>query len=374
MRILVAMDSFKGTLSSLEAAKAVKEALESLEAGFDVKVCPFADGGEGSLDAVRESGASETVSLTVKDPLLRDIESCYLIVGGDTAVIEMARASGLGLLLEKERNPMITSTYGLGEMIKDALERGIRKFYVFIGGSSTNDGGSGMLEALGFAFKDRNGKRIKPGAEGLESVCSIEDTPLKSLIEASSITVACDVDNPLLGENGATHLFSPQKGADEKMVIRMEKAMARYAEVCTDFLGRDMSKSRGAGAAGGVGFALGAFLGAVPESGTNIMIRMLSLEERMSDCDLFITGEGRFDRQSYMGKCCMILVRLAKNKGKKTCLICGSIEEGALQDDGIVDMSYACLPEGAFVSEDKLRENAYSTLYDKALEMGRSIM
>lgn len=374
MKAFVAMDSFKGTLSSFRAGKTLERALKAADRDIFVTVSRFADGGEGSLDAVYSKSDYERIDLTVKDPLMRDITSWYGIRSGNTAVIELAKASGLGLVSQNERNPLLTTTYGLGQMIADALERNIRDFCIFIGGSATNDGGCGMLRALGYRFLDENGDDVPHGAAGLGRIRKIVSGKYAKAIKESRFRVACDVDNPLLGRLGATRVFSPQKGADSEMIEKMESGMENYALLCRETLGRDCSLENGAGAAGGIGFAFRAFFDANLEDGTEMIMEMHSFYDEIRKSDIVITGEGRFDGQSYMGKCCMKLIRKAKEEGKLTALVCGSIASEAAVDLSLVDFLEACIPDNSRISEAELKAGAESRLYEAGVRLAENIM
>ena len=369
MRALVMMDSFKGTLTSTEAGNIVKKALEDSGAADECTVLPFADGGEGSLDAISSCTDTERINIRVKDPLGRDVDAFYLMDSDGCAVIEMAQASGLSLLSEEERNPMTASTFGLGQMIADALERGADRFYVYIGGSATNDGGCGMLSALGCSFLDSEGKPVRPGSQGLCDITDIDLSGLDKRLEKSEFTVCCDVDNPLLGKNGATMVFSAQKGADGPMMGVMEENMEHFADVSASALGRDLRNLPGAGAAGGIGFAFASYLKAELADGTGMIIRMLDVEGKLKRADMLITGEGRFDSQSYMGKGCVKLLRLAREKKRKTALVCGSIREGTEIDRSLIDYSASCVDEADGLSFEEIRRNAAENLRNACLKI-----
>lgn len=300
-KIVIAPDSFKGTLSSVEVCKAVKASLLEERDDLEIIEVPIADGGEGMTEsfmcAIRNS---EKVELKAKSPLGRDIDVYYAIIHGDTAVIEMAMASGI--TIEKENDAMRASTYGTGQIIKDALDKGIRKFVVGIGGSATTDGGIGCVSALGGKFLSKNGESVSLCGEGLGDIVSIDLSTLDERLKDCDITVLCDVKNPLYGKNGAAYIFGPQKGANEKQVEILDEGLKNLAKISAEYLKKDYSLLEGTGAAGGLGFALVAFMGGKLKGGIDHILDMLSFDEKVKDADLVITGEGKMDSQSLMGK------------------------------------------------------------------------
>lgn len=300
-KIVIAPDSFKGTLSSLEVCNLVKKSLLEDREDLQITELPIADGGEGMTEsfmcAVKDS---KKISLKAKSPLGRDIDVYYAIIHGDTAVIEMAMASGI--TVEKENDAMRASTYGTGEIIKNALDKGIRKFFIGIGGSATTDGGIGCTAALGGKFLDKDGNGVALCGEGLKDIAAIDLSSVDERIKESEITVLCDVKNPLYGKNGAAYIFSPQKGASEKQVGILDEGLKNLAGISAEYMKKDFSQYEGAGAAGGLGFALVAFLGGRLKGGIDHILDMLSFDEKVKDADLVITGEGKMDSQSLMGK------------------------------------------------------------------------
>lgn len=324
-KITIAIDSFKGSISSREAAECFERGIRRVLPDCHCQKVVMGDGGEGTLDALVEQMGGSYVSLTVSDPLGRPIEARYGIIdSGTTAIIEMAAASGLPLLKPEERNPWLTSTYGTGEMVADALSRGCRRFLIAIGGSATNDGGTGMLRALGFRFLDANGEPLTGGGKILERIASIEPSSLKELCEAEFI-VACDVHNPLYGAEGAAYIFAPQKGADAAMVEQLDRGLRNYAERLREFNGAEVAELPGAGAAGGLGGGLCALLGARLEPGVEMVLRALNFEGIVESSDLVVTGEGRIDRQTLMGKAPNGVLRTARRCGVPVVAICGSV-------------------------------------------------
>ncbi len=328
MKVVVAIDSFKGSLSSFQAGTAVKEGILSSLPRAEVEVCPIADGGEGTVDAVLQSTDASVRRISVTGPLGRSISAYYGILNG-VAVMEMAKASGLPLLRASERNPMNTTTYGVGEMIHDAIRQGCREFIIGIGGSATNDGGIGMLQALGFEFLDKRGKEVPYGAEGVGMIHTISTgRALKELSECT-FHIACDVTNPLCGELGCSAIFARQKGADDEMIKIMDSYLCRYADLTSEILGKDERCTPGAGAAGGLGFAFISYLNASLESGFNLIAKQTGLEEKIKDADIVVTGEGRLDLQTSMGKAPMGVATMAKKYGAPVIAFAGSVTDGA---------------------------------------------
>lgn len=325
-RITVAVDSFKGSLSSREVADSFAEGWASVYPECDIRKVSIADGGEGSVEALVETLDGEFVEVAVSDPLGRPIKAKYGIVdGGCTAVMEMSAASGLPLLAPEERNPLRTSTYGTGEMIVDAFKRGCRKFLIGIGGSATNDGGLGMLRALGFKFFDAEGCELCGDGESLERVVRIDGSEaMKELSEAEFI-VACDVNNPLCGDRGAAYVYAPQKGADEAMVRRLDAGLRNYAAVIELYNGESVADMPGAGAAGGLGAGFKALLNARLERGIDMILGAMHFDKIIEGSDLVITGEGRLDRQTVMGKAPSGVLQAATRQGIPTVAIGGAV-------------------------------------------------
>lgn len=319
-KVVIAPDSFKGTLSSAEVCGIVKDVLIKKHGEVEVIEIPIADGGEGMTDSFLYAfPGSEKVYIKVKSPLGREIDVYYGIISGDTAVIEMAAASGI--TIEENNNAVKASTYGTGEMIKHALDRGIRKFVIGIGGSATTDGGIGCTAALGGSFLNKEGVSVELCGEGLADIESIDLSGLDKRLKESEITVLCDVKNPLYGKNGAAYIFGPQKGADPKTVEFLDAGLLNLAKRSEEYLKKDYSQCEGAGAAGGLGFALVAFLGAELRRGIDAILDITHFEEKTEGADLVITGEGKMDEQSLMGKVPFGIA--SRSKGKKTIAIVG---------------------------------------------------
>lgn len=302
-KITVASDSFKGSLTSMQVADNVERAVKEVFPDCHVQKIDVADGGEGTVEALVSSLGGEYVDVEVAGPIGRKVTARYGIIDeGRTAVIEMAVASGLPLISPEERNPLKTSTYGTGMMIRDALNRGCRKFLVGIGGSATNDGGTGMLSALGFMFLDKDGYVLEGTGENLARITSVCDADVPREISEAEFTVACDVDNPFCGPAGAAYVFAPQKGADEAMVRCLDEGLASFAGVISRYTGQMVADLPGAGAAGGLGGAFKAFLGARLTRGIEIVLDAIGFDGKIAGSSLVITGEGSVDAQTLMGK------------------------------------------------------------------------
>lgn len=325
-KIVVASDSFKGSLSSVDVAQSAAKGVHEVCPDCTVVQVNVADGGEGTVDAVVDALDGQKVKVTVSDPLGRQVDAVYGIAG-DMAIIEMAAASGLPLLSAGERNPLLTSTYGTGEMILDAINRGCRRFLVGIGGSATNDAGTGMLQALGFRFLDAGGQEITHCCGGeLENIASIDDSNVPDAVRHSQFTVACDVDTPFCGRDGAAYVFAPQKGADAAMVQRLDEGMASFAKVVEAKYGLDIVPIAGAGAAGGMGGGFRAFLGATLKKGVDMVLDAIGFDNIIAGADLVITGEGKIDFQTAKGKTAAGVLARAKRQGIPVVAIGGCVE------------------------------------------------
>ncbi len=334
MKVLVAIDSFKGSLSSLEAGNAVKSGIEKL--GCEVLVKPIADGGEGSVEALADALKAKFMDVIVANPLGEKTPARYALKG-ELGILEMASASGLPLIEKSRRNPLKTSTYGFGEMIAHAIAHGARKFIIGIGGSATNDAGMGMLRALGFKFKDTNGTELAGAGEDLIKLATIDCTSVLPHLKECEFLIACDVDNPLFGENGAAYIYAPQKGADAAMVKQLDAGLINFASVVSKYLGRELWNSPGAGAAGGLGFGFVSFLNATLKPGIDIITEEIGLERDMKGVELVITGEGRLDFQSSMGKTPCGVAKIAAYYGVPVIALAGGISPcaGGCNERGI---------------------------------------
>ncbi len=326
-RVTLAIDSFKGSLSSSEVSEAFARGWRELFPECEIEIVPIADGGEGTLEALMEEMNGCYVEVEVHDPLHRPIKARYGIVEQEhTAIIEMASASGLTLLKEEDRNPMKTSTFGTGEMIADAIERGCRRVLIAIGGSATNDCGMGLFRALGFRFFDREGCEVMGRGEDLEKISTIDDSQRITALDECEFIVACDVTNPLYGERGAAYIFAPQKGADSDMVEALDRGLRNFARVVEEFNGCSIGEMEGAGAAGGLGGALHALLGAKLKRGVDMVLDLLGVEQTIASSNLVITGEGRLDHQTLMGKAPSGVLAIARRYNIPTIAIGGAIE------------------------------------------------
>lgn len=329
-KVVVASDSFKGCLSSWQVAEAVEKGIHDAAPGCDVVKLAVADGGEGSMDALMTTLGGMTEILVVRDPLGRELQAGYVILEDQTAVIEMARASGLTLLRPDERNPMLTSTYGTGQMISDALDRGCRRFMICIGGSATNDAGTGMLEALGYRFIDSEGNILRGCGGVLGRISSIDVSNVHPALNASEFIVACDVDSPFCGPDGAAYVYGPQKGATPEMARELDEGMRHFAGVIFRTTGIDVWDMPGAGAAGGLGGALKAFLKAEISRGADMVLDAVHFDDAIKDADLVITGEGRIDSQTLTGKLPYVVARRAAVQNIPVVALCGCAQVSEL--------------------------------------------
>lgn len=326
MKIVIASDSFKGSLTSVEVAQAATRGIKAVYPDCDVVAVNVADGGEGTIEAVVDALGGEIVHTTVSDPLGRPIQARYGIAG-KKAIIEMAAASGLTLLSSEERNPWITSTYGTGEMIMDAIQRGCSQFLIGIGGSATNDAGTGMLQALGFKFYDFNGQEIIDCRGGrLQDIADLDDTFVPKAVREAQFIVACDVDTPFCGPEGAAPVFAPQKGADAEMVAKLDAGMTSFAHVIENKYGINIVPVAGAGAAGGMGGGFRAFLNASLQRGIDMVLDAIDFDYTIQSADLIITGEGKIDFQTAKGKTAAGVLARAKKQNIPVIAIGGCVE------------------------------------------------
>lgn len=329
MKIVMAFDSFKGSLTSLEAGRAAAAGAREVMPEAETVVIPVADGGEGTTAAVVEALGGHYESLMVSGPLGAPVLATFGVCG-DTAVIETAAASGLTLVPENRRNPAKTTSCGTGQLIREALTQGCREFLIGLGGSATNDGGVGMLSALGWRFLDTNGKPIGPGGAELSRMVSIDASGVMPGLSEARFRVACDVTNPLTGPSGASRVFGPQKGADPDMVRQLDEALAHFARIVAPIVGKDYSVSPGSGAAGGLGFAFRAFLNGNLEPGIDMVLDAVGFDGLIRDADLIFTGEGRLDAQTVMGKAPAGVLTRAKRQGIPVIALGGCIDPSAI--------------------------------------------
>jgi glycerate kinase len=337
MKIVIAPDSFKGGLTALKVAEAIQKGIKNVDENIETIIVPMADGGEGTVQSLIDASGGKIIELTVHDPLFRKIKSFYGIMGnGETAVIEMSAASGLPLLKPSERNPLKTTSYGIGELIKDALKRGCKKFIIGLGGSATNDGGCGMAQALGVKFFDGDGNELGMGGGELSKIKSIDFSELDNRIMKAEFLAACDVDNPLCGEKGASEVYGRQKGASDDDVITLDRGLNHFAQIVKQQLNLDIKDVPGAGAAGGLGAGVMIFLQAKLQRGVEIVVKITHLAEKMAGADLVITGEGRIDFQTAFGKTPYGVAQIAKERNIPLIGFAGSLGEGykTLYDNG----------------------------------------
>ena len=414
MKILIAIDSFKGSLSSKEAGEAIKSGILRIIPDTEVLISPLADGGEGTVETLVEALGGSLETVRVKGPLFQEVEAHYGILSesekfqaeiksdthretlpenpskahseahsdahleapseidsqyspkdGKLAVMEMSQASGITLVSPEERNPLKTGSYGVGEMILDAYHKGCRRFLIGIGGSATNDGGIGMLSALGFRFTKENGEEISPCGEGLKDLARIENTFVSKDLLQCSFQIACDVENPLYGENGASLVYGFQKGGNMEMLSQMDLWMKHYSELTKKYNPSANPEAPGSGAAGGLGFAFRSFLQGELKSGVSLILEETNLSEKMQGADLVITGEGRLDEQSAMGKAPIGVAKLAKTQGIPVIAFAGAVAEGAKScNQAGIDAYFPILRGISTLEEAMNKENARRNLED----------
>ncbi|MBQ2754680.1 MAG: glycerate kinase [Clostridia bacterium] len=369
MKILIAIDSFKGSMTSMEAGNAAEKGIKRCMPDAEVKIMPVADGGEGTVQALVSGLDGQIHNVTVKNPIGEDIIAAYGTFG-KTAVIEMSAAAGITLIDKSELNPIVATTYGVGQIIADAINKGYRDFIVGIGGSATNDGGVGMLQALGFEFYDKEGNHVPFGARGLGKIVGINDENVNSEVFECAFNIACDVTNPLLGENGCSVIYGPQKGAKEKDIAIMDKGMKNYALVASEKYKKADVNFPGAGAAGGMGFAFMTFLNGKLKSGIDLILEKTEIEKYIKDADLVITGEGKIDGQTVMGKVPVGIARLAKKYGKPVIAFCGCAtkDASALNNHGI-DGIFPILRTVCTLEEAMNTRNAMENLSNTAQQI-----
>jgi len=327
MKIVIAPDSFKGCLKALDVALAMSRGVQRVYSESVIDLIPMADGGEGTVEAILSAVRGETIEIKVPDPLGRLIRATYgLIDNGETAIIEMAAASGLTLLREEERNPRLTSTQGTGVLIRDALDRGVRKILLGIGGSATNDGGAGLAVALGVRLLDAQGKELPQGGAALANLVNIDRSGMDPRLSMVQIEVACDVQNPLCGSEGASAVYGPQKGANSEDIQVLDAALQNLGERLSGLTGTDLLKLVGGGAAGGLGAGVVGFLGAKLRPGSQLVLEAVNAEEKIQHADLVLTGEGRTDFQTAYGKAPVGVAALAKKYRVPVLVISGSVE------------------------------------------------
>jgi glycerate 2-kinase len=366
MKIVIAPDSFKESLSAMAVATAIEEGFRQIYPDARYVKVPMADGGEGTVESMVEASGGEYQHQQVTGPLGQAVQARWGLMGdGETAVVEMASASGLHHVPMAQRNPLLTTSYGTGELIQAALERGVKRIILGIGGSATNDGGAGMMQALGGRLTDAQGQALAPGGEALGNLANIDLSACHPKLKEVTITVACDVNNPLCGPQGASAIFGPQKGATPDMVQTLDAALAQWGRLIGQHTGREVLNAPGAGAAGGMGSALLGLLNAELRAGVEIVVETLNLEQAVQDADLVITGEGRLDSQSIFGKTPIGVARVAKLHGKPVIALAGGLKNDhqVVYEHGIdaafsILTGVATLPEALEAAEYNLQITA----------------
>lgn len=361
MKVTVAIDSLKGSLSSMEAGQAIAEGVKRVYPDAEVCVRPLADGGEGTVEAVTCGMGGEIQTITVTGPLGESVECQYGIVKeSKTAIIEMAGAAGLPMVPAELRNPLNTTTYGVGEVIKDAIQKGCRRFVIGIGGSATNDCGIGMLQALGYGILDKNGNQVSMSGKGLAEIVSVTSDNVIPELSDCLFKIACDVTNPLCGPTGASAIYGPQKGATPEIIRDMDGWMAEFAKLAAKTFPKANPEAPGTGAAGGLGFAFLTFTNAVLESGIDIVLEETRLEDYVKDADIVVTGEGRLDGQTVMGKAPIGVAKTAKKFGKPVLGFSGCVTKDAVACNGAgIDAFFPILQTVVTLEEAMDAENAH---------------
>ena len=373
MNAVIAIDSLKGSLTSVEAGTAIAEGIKRVYPDAETVIRPLADGGEGTVNAL-VSGMNGTIQeIKVNDPLGRPVTAKYGIIDStNTAIIEMSAAAGITLVADNERNPLNTTTYGVGEMIKDAINKGCREFIIGIGGSATNDGGIGMLQALGFGMLDKAGNQVPFGANGLKKIESITDTDIISALSECRFHIACDVTNPLCGDNGCSAVYGPQKGATSEMIAEMDKWLSDYASLTKEIKPNADPEYPGTGAAGGMGFAFLSYLNASLEPGVDLILNATYLEDCIKDADIIITGEGRLDSQTALGKAPIGVAKLAKKYDVPVIAFAGIVTKDAEECNRHgIDAFFPIIRSICTLDEAMNSDNARSNMTDTAEQVFR---
>ncbi len=376
MKAVIAIDSFKGSLNTLQSGTAVTEAIRSVYPDAEAKVCPLADGGEGTVFAVVSALDGEICKVEVCGPLGEKVVAEYgVIPSKKLAVIEMSAAAGITLVPDEKRNPLNTTTYGVGELILHAIEKmGCRHFLIGIGGSATNDGGLGMLSALGFKFLDKDGKPVPPFGRGLRDIVRIDASRCLPALKNCGFQIACDVNNPLCGEVGCSRIYGPQKGATEEIICNMDAWLSSYAALTKSVFENADASYPGAGAAGGLGFAFLSYLNASLTSGIELVIKVTELEDQIKDADIVVTGEGRLDAQSCMGKAPVGVAMVAKKYGKPVIAFSGAVTKDAgLCNEHGIDAFFPIVRTPCSLKDAMDVDNAYTNLKNTAEQAFRLI-
>lgn len=373
MKVVVAIDSFKGSLSSLEAANAIYEGIKEADRNAQIVIKPLADGGEGTVSAFINGINAEEVKLRVTGPLGEPVDCTYAMLReAKTAVIEVASAAGLTQVPEELKNPLNTTSYGVGELIRDAIGRSCRTFIIGIGGSATNDCGLGMLEALGFRFLDKDGQAVGPYGKDVERVERVITEYAEPALSECSFKIACDVNNPLCGANGASAVFGPQKGATEEIIKELDAGLYKFSEVTKQTLRKDMVEFPGTGAAGGLGYAFKAYLNGDLEPGSSIVLEAVEMEKELKDTDIVVTGEGKLDSQTAMGKAPLGVAKLAKKYNCRVIAFAGAVMPEAAECNQAGIDAYFPIVRGPIRTEEAMRkEVAFTNLKDSAKQVFR---
>ena len=361
MNILLATNFFKGSLSAIESAECIKKGIHNVDNTIGVKIIPIADGGDGTIQAIKHCTEHKEMVTLVNGPLKSEVPAKWLILEKEnekTAIIEGAQANGLSILTPDQYNPLITTTYGIGQLVLNALEHNCNKIVVTIGGSSTNDGGIGLLQALGGKFLDNEDREIPFGGGALNKLASINLSGIDSRLKEVKLVVACDVDNPLCGPRGASAIYGPQKGATPDLVEILDKNLSHYADIVAKTIGKDLREYPGVGAAGGIGFAFKAVLGAKLIPGFDLVAELSSMEEKMKDVNFVITSEGRLDSQSLMGKAPYQVAKLAKKYNIPTIVIAGSVEKNLDLKQANITAAFSIV-DGPMPLEEAMKDASY---------------
>ena len=373
-KILISPQEFKESLTGLEVANAIQEGINKVDSKIKTSLVPVADGGDGTLQTMVDVTGGEIITETVRDPLGRNIDSVWGKLGDDSsAVIEMAKASGLALLNENEKSATLTSTYGTGQLFKFALDQGIKNFIIGIGGSATNDGGAGFVSALGAKLYDENGKEVESNGISLSSIRDIDMSNFDKRVKNTSVRVACDVTNPLCGNEGASAIFGPQKGANPEEVNLLDKNLLHWASLIKDQLGKDILNVPGAGAAGGLGAGLMAFTDAELSIGANIVLDSLNYDEHLRDVDLVIVGEGSTDKSTQFNKSPVAVAMRAKKLGIPVICLSGSVGEGYSESRNLGISSFFSIVSGPIELKYAI-ENAHELIVKSTEEIIRSLL
>ena len=375
MKILIAVDSYKGSLTSVEAGQAIQKGLKEASSILETEIIPIADGGEGMLTVMLNTLGGEIQRKIVHNPCMKPISAEYGIsYNNKTAFIEMANASGLTLIEEHQRNPMKTTTYGTGELICDALDKGCEQIIIGIGGSATNDAGIGILQALGFKFTDKNGYTLGVGGEILSKIAKINIENKHPLLEKAHFIVACDVNNPFCGTNGAAYAYAQQKGADKQMIKDLDDGMRSFAKIIRETTGKDIRHIPGSGAAGGAGGGLLAFLNTELKSGAELLLKFSHFEEKAQNASLIITGEGKIDKQTLAGKIPYHILQIGKKKEIPVIAIAGKVENrDLLLKAGFTDI-YSITPKGMTIKEAMKPDTAINNLQKTSFKLASAYL